>query len=397
MNIVMIGPFGLQPKGTMSVRALPMAQALAARGHSVTLLIPPWDHTADAGREWQEGDVRVVNVALPRRIPVLFHIMLALRLVRRALALRPDVLHFFKPKAYAGLAHFFVWWLRRLRMVPRLRLVVDADDWEQAWNEVQTYSSFQQRFFAWQERWGLTHADTVVVASRELERLVKETGLPAERIFYVPNGGRALLVDHAGGPSHPSDTVRMLWELDDAWVILLYTRFVEFRLERVVEILRRVVSQEPKAKLLVVGEGLFSEEGELDERIAAAGLSSYAVFTGWVEPQRLPSYFIAADVAIFPYDDTQINRAKCSVRLTDLLMAGLPVVADAVGQNMEYILDGQSGLLVPPEDDAAFAEATVRLLRDAALRGRLAATAQKRMQENFAWDTLVEEVEKAYQ
>ena len=59
MNIVMIGPFGLQPKATLSVRALPMAKALVARGHSVTLLVPPWDHPADAGREWEEwhGDV----------------------------------------------------------------------------------------------------------------------------------------------------------------------------------------------------------------------------------------------------------------------------------------------------------------------------------------------------
>jgi hypothetical protein len=47
MNIVMIGPFGLQPKATMSFRALLMAKALVARGHSATLLIPPWDHIVD--------------------------------------------------------------------------------------------------------------------------------------------------------------------------------------------------------------------------------------------------------------------------------------------------------------------------------------------------------------
>ncbi len=405
MNIVMIGPFGLRPKGTMSVRALPIAKTLAARGHSVALLIPPWDHPADAGREWEEDGVWVVNVPLPPRLPLLFHGVLARQLVRRALALRPDVVHCFKPKAYAGLAHFILWWLRRLHLAsgklpPDLRLVVDEDDWEQAWNEVEAYSPAQKRVFAWQERWGLRHADAVVVASRELVRLVERIGVPPGRIFYVPNGVSPSPVDESGHQPPPADAahiVRMLWELDDALVILLYTRFFEFRLERIVEILRQVVTQEPRAKLLVVGEGLFGEESELDEMLNAEGLSDHAVFTGWVEAERLPGYFAAADVAIFPYDDTPINRTKCSVKLTDLLAAGLPVVADAVGQNAEYIVEGESGSLVEPEDDAAFAEAVLRLLQDAHLRTRMGVSAAHRMRERFAWDTLVQEVERAYQ
>ncbi len=395
MNIVMIGPFGLQPKGTMSVRALPMAKALAAHGHSITLLIPPWDNPADAGRERQEDGVRVVNVPLPPRLPLLFHVLLALRLVRRALTLRPDVVHCFKPKAYAGLAHLVLWWLRRLRLAPDVRLVVDEDDWEQAWNEVEAYSRAQKLVFAWQERWGLTHADAATVASRELVRLVEGAGVPPGRIFYVPNGVHPSVAD-AAPPARSAQTVRMLWELDDAPVVLLYTRFVEFRLERIVEILRRVVAQEPRVKLLIVGEGLFGEEADLDDMLTDAGLSNHAVFTGWIEAERLPGYFAAADVAIFPYDDTPINRAKCSVKLTNLLAAGLPVVADAVGHNTEYIVDGESGVLVPPADDAAFAEAVVRLLKDPDLRARLGAAAARRVRERFAWDNLVDEVEKAY-
>jgi glycosyltransferase involved in cell wall biosynthesis len=399
MNVVMIGPFGLQPKATVSMRALPMAKALAARGHSVTLLIPPWDHPADAGREWEEDGVRIVNVPLPPRLPLFFHGALALRLVRRVLALHPDVIHCFKPKAYAGLVHFVLWWLRRLHLVGArlpagLKLVVDEDDWEQAWNDVGSYSRAQRSVFAWQERWGLTHADAVVVASRELVRLVAEIGIPSGRVFYVPNGVRPL---PRGGLDCRPQAVRMLWELDDALVVLLYTRFVEFTLKRVVEMLRRVVAQEPRAKLLIVGEGLFSEEAELDDLLTAAGLADHAVFTSWVESDRLADYFAAADVAIFPYDDTLINRTKCSVKLTDLLAAGLPVVADAVGQNAEYIADGESGLLVPPEDDAVFADAVLHLLADADLRARLGAGAAHRMQERFAWQNLVAEVERAYQ
>lgn len=397
MNVVMIGPFGLRLKGTLRVRALPMARALVARGHTVMLLVPPWDSPTDAGQEWEEAGVRVVNVSLPPRLPLLFHAWLALRLVRRALASHPHVIHCFKPKAYAGLAHLMLWWLRRLGLVRQVRLVVDTDDWEQAWNTLGGYSAIKRRFFAWQERWGLTHADAVVVASRALIGLVEKLGVAPARVFYVPNGMVQELVPSTPPAEDRAAIVRMLWELDNAAVVLLYTRFVEFRLERIVEILRRVVAVVPQARLLVVGEGFFGEEAELDEMLMAAGLSQYAVFTGWVEAAQLPGYFAASDVAIFPYDDTPINRAKCSVKLIDLMAAGLPVVADAVGQNNEYIVDGVSGLLAPPEDDVALADGVVHLLQAPELRQRMGTAAARHIREHFTWNSLAVGVEKAYQ
>src|SRR5574341_263560 len=104
MNIVMIGPFGPGGQDTSRLRALPMAQALAARGHSVTLLVPPWADPADAGRAREAAGLRVVHVALPPKLPLLFQAWLTLRLARQALALRPEVVHCFKSKAYSGLA-----------------------------------------------------------------------------------------------------------------------------------------------------------------------------------------------------------------------------------------------------------------------------------------------------
>ena len=82
MNVVMVGPFGLRRKGTMNARALPIARVLAARGHRVTVLVPAWDSPTDAGQEWEDHGVRVVNVSLPLRLPLIFHVLLTLRLVR---------------------------------------------------------------------------------------------------------------------------------------------------------------------------------------------------------------------------------------------------------------------------------------------------------------------------
>jgi glycosyltransferase involved in cell wall biosynthesis len=392
MRIVKVGPFGLRPRGTMSVRALPMAKALAARGHRVTVLLPPWQNPEDAGKRWEEDGVAIENVDLPPRIPGLFHLLTALRLARRTLALRPDAVHLFKPKAYSGLAH---WLLAHVPRACRPRLVVDTDDWEGpgGWNEIGGYTPAQRRFFAWQERWGLTHADAVTVASRTLQSLVWALGVPPARVFYVPNGvgnreldagnwKRDTAIRPASGSQYPA--------------ILLYTRFFEFPVSRAIEVLHRVRRTVPAAGLLVVGEGLFGEEEQLLALAREAGLADAVEYAGWVETERLPEYLARADVAIYPFDDTLVNRTKCAVKLRDLLAAGVPVVAEAVGQNREYVRHGETGWLVEPGDVPAFAEAVARLLQDVQLRERLGQAAARDVRERFAWARLVETVERAY-
>ncbi len=391
MRVVMIGPFGLRPRGTMSVRALPMARALAARGHTVTLLLPPWQNREDAGQCEEDAGVRVENIPLPPRVPLLFHLWTARRLAVRALALRPDVIHFFKPKAYSGLAHFLLTLRTRSR---RPRLVVDSDDWEGpgGWNDMTDpvsgqflYTPAQRRFFAWQERWGLTHADAVTVASRTLESLVWALGVPPGQVFYIPNGW--------AGPEAPPS----LRTDKGPPVILLYTRFFEFPVSRVVGLLRRVQERVPQARLRVVGKGLFGEETRLLEEARRAGLAEAVEYVGWVEPERLPEVFGQVTLAIYPFDDTLINRAKCPVKLLDLLGAGVPVVAEAVGEIREVIRHGETGWLVPPGDEAAFAGAVLRLLDERDLCRRLGMEAARDIRERRSWTRLVTEVEWAYE
>lgn len=403
MQIVFIGPFGLQPKGTMSVRALPLAKALAARGHRVTMLIPPWDDPERSGQSWTDEGVTVVNVELAQagfsRWPGLFQLGLTRTLVRQALAQQPEVIHLFKPKAYAGLAHLALWWLRKWRGLS-LRLVVDADDWEQAWNELLPYSPVQQKFFAWQEKWGLGHADAVTVASRALaELVVNQVGVQVARVFYVPNGivTNGLSSDHPLLGNPPTLVMALPFSRNSHPTVLLFSRFAEFRLERIVTLIKLVAAQMPQARWLIVGRGFQSEEQRLAALISEAGLSALVhLVAEWLPPEQVPAYFAAADVAIYPYDNTLLNRTKCSVKLIDMLAAGLPVAADAVGQNCEYIQPGETGLLMPAEDDEALAGAVLTLLQSPELREKLGQAAARSMRQRFAWSSLVETVEKAY-
>ena len=392
MKIVMLGPFGLYPRGTMSVRALPLARALTKRGHTIIMLLPPWQNPEAAGRSWIDSGVRIENLPLPARVPGWFQLQLTLSLVRRARELQPDLIYAFKPKAYSGLAH---WILTQLRSPP---VSVDTDDWEGpgGWNDLKPYSAPLKWFFAWQERWGLRHAEVVTVASRALQTVVWAQGVAPEKVHYLPNGAI---------PRPPADTSE--YGTSARPTLLLYTRFFEYEVERLWRIISRVRAVAPRMRLWVVGKGFFSEEQTLLQLARKAGWSvteklpppagADLIYAGLVPAPTLPAHFAQADLALYPFDDTLINRTKCPVKLLDLLAAGIPVVGDAVGELRQMIREGETGLLIPPGNDEAFAAAVLALLADEKRRRELGARAAADVRARFSWDQLAANLEQIFQ
>jgi glycosyltransferase involved in cell wall biosynthesis len=386
MNIVIVGPFGLRPKSTVRRRALPLGKALAARGHRVTVLIPSWDWPPDAGREWQEDGASIRCLPLGSSFPGLSSAALLARLVWAALDIQPEVVHCFKPKAYAGVVAFALWHARGTGLW-RGKLVVDSDDGEGpgGWNERGGYSWVQRRLFAWQERWGLRHADGVTVASHMLRALAWSLGVLPQRVHYLPNGVPPWLTARsreggAGRQRRPDD--------GDGPVVLCYTRFVGCGPARLAAIVSQVAAQVPLAHFLIVGAGLKGEEREFQARLAEPVCATLA---GWVGEEALSGHLSCADLALFPLDDNLINWARCPAKLIDLLAAGVPVVAEAIGEAATYIEHGVSGVLLPPgSHPVRWGEAAAALLGDEVRRRQLGAMAQQRMQEEFAWDGLAE-------
>ena len=387
MRIAMIGPFGLHPKQTMRSRALGLARPLVARGHAVRLFMPPWDTPDEADRTWTEDGVELRNIPLGGGT-----LGITRRLVAETLAWRPDVVHAFKPKAYSGLAAEWLWRFHR----ESIRLVLDTDDWEGAggWNDLAPYSPLQKRFFARQERWGLTHAHAVTVSSRTLESLAWSLGVPRERLVYVPNGPGIPL--ELVSPAERA-AVRARLGLDDRPVILVYSRLFEFDTARLVSVLAGIHAAVPDLAVLLVGAGLYTaDSARFRDQLAAAGLLEAVVDAGWVELAQLPATLAAADVGLYLMDDTLLNRTKCPVKLADLLVAGVPVVAEAVGQVAEYVRDGRTGALCATGDVTGIVNAVVALLAEPEKRGRWGADARADITARFDWRSLAIRLEPAY-
>jgi glycosyltransferase involved in cell wall biosynthesis len=80
----------------------------------------------------------------------------------------------------------------------------------------------------------------------------------------------------------------------------------------------------------------------------------------------------------------------------EYLAARLPVVATALGGNLEIIQDGKTGLLVPSQDSQALAAALIRLLGDEEVATRIAESGHEYVKQNFSFDRLVAEMDQLY-
>lgn len=393
MRIALVAPFAIHPKGTTRWRVLPLARALAAQGHAVQVVIPPYDWPQHSGLAWRYHGVDVVNAKVPAGSGPAGHGMLSGRLVQLALAWQPDVVHVFKPKGPGGLAALWLLAMgRRGGVIPPLRapVVVDADDYEAGWNEVLGYPALWARFFAWQERTLLRGADAVTAASRWLGEFAAALGQPLQ--FYLPNGIE-FSHSHDAMPAHS----------DAAWTkakatryVLLYSRFVEHGPEDVWQVWLRVLAAQPDAQLLVAGQGRNGEERRLAQLAAQGGAGPSVRVLGWLPASARPGLFAAVDAAVLPVQDTPLNRAKSPMRLLDLLAAGVPVAAQRVGEYGELAADSVTGLLAEPGDAAGLAECVVRLSRSPVLRRQVGEAAAARVRAERSWPLLAQRAAAVY-
>jgi glycosyltransferase involved in cell wall biosynthesis len=158
------------------------------------------------------------------------------------------------------------------------------------------------------------------------------------------------------------------------------------------DILIRALAHIGEGSLVLVGDG--SERGALDKLARQVGVADRVVWAGWSENAR--GYLGSFDVFVLPSRFEGFPLA-----LLEAMLARSAVVATDVGSVAEAVFDGETGLLVPPEDPPALARAIERLLADADLRRRLGDQGRTLVLDRFtaahmtrAFESLYEEVRR---
>ncbi len=151
----------------------------------------------------------------------------------------------------------------------------------------------------------------------------------------------------------------------DAELILFFGFIRRYKgLDLLLEAMRQIAAQRPRARLLVVGE-FYDPEQPYREQVRAAGLEAVVRFVpDYVANDEVALWFSAADVVVLPY-----RHATQSGIIPVAYHMGRAVISTRVGGLGEVVDEGVNGLLVPPEDPAALAREVVRYFADGLQEG----------------------------
>lgn len=143
----------------------------------------------------------------------------------------------------------------------------------------------------------------------------------------------------------------------------------------------------PQVRWHILGEGEL--RAEYEELARSVGLGDRVFFAGSVD--NVAGYLERLQIAVLCSDSEGLSNA-----LLEYLFKGCAAVASDVGGNPELIRHGETGLLVPPDDPRALAEALRKLLADPEERRRMARSARETVESTFGWDRCVSEHLRLY-
>jgi glycosyltransferase involved in cell wall biosynthesis len=141
-------------------------------------------------------------------------------------------------------------------------------------------------------------------------------------------------------------------------------------------------------RLLLVGSGM--DEPALARRIAASPHRERIHATGY--RKDAPAIAAAAHVSVLP----TLRREGLPRGVIEAMCYGVPPIVTAVGGSPELVVNGESGIVVPPDDARAIAEAIMQLMHDPARRERMGVAARERIREHFRIETTIEQTHALY-
>ncbi|NDJ57583.1 glycosyltransferase family 4 protein [Enterobacteriaceae bacterium 4M9] len=140
--------------------------------------------------------------------------------------------------------------------------------------------------------------------------------------------------------------------------------------------------------LSIIGDG--PQAADLQQRLASSGVSG-AQFHGAVAPEQVPQLLSCVDIAVAPYPQLE-NFYFSPLKIYEYMAAGLPVITTRVGHLAELVSDGETGLLVAPEDPTALAQAVISLIDNPAQRQRLGNAGRREAEQHHSWTQAVKRI-----
>lgn len=251
----------------------------------------------------------------------------------------------------------------------------------------QSFNAANRIYLTWAVRNSLRRAQRVIAISESTKRdLVALFGAPAQRIAVVYGG-----IDPAFTPSRdPADLAafRARRGLPEQFVLHVGTIEPRKNIARLIRAFARArrAARLPHRLVLVGARGW--KYAQVDQVIEQEQMQDLVLFAGYVPQEELPLWHRAADLFVYPslYEGFGLPPL-------DAMASGTPVVVSNASSLPEVV--GDAGLQVPPEDEAALADALARALTDHALREQMIARGLAQAAK-FSWARAARETAAVY-
>lgn len=232
----------------------------------------------------------------------------------------------------------------------------------------------------------LPHFDRIYTVSEDMKQKVLEGRSRADRIRVIHTGIDLATVDQGAD----REQVRSALGIgpDDLVVGTVSRLFVEKGHRFLIQALSILTERFPKLRVLIVGTG--DQRRALEEQVRTLLLGDRVLFTGYYED--LGGALRAMDIFAQP----SIDHEGFPTALLEAQAAGLPVVASDIGGTKETFAVGRTGMLVPPADSVALAEALAVLCENDGHRRKLAAAARPWIESQFTLPEMIAQMGTVY-
>ena len=232
------------------------------------------------------------------------------------------------------------------------------------------------------ELWAYRQCDVIACVSATLkEILVKEIGIPPEKIVLVPNGVDIKFLDpklHEHKRFFPGFTVGFVGSLY-AWA----------GLDLLLEAIYELQAEGYQISLVVVGDGEMKQAWE--EQAQKLGLEEQVKFVGRVSWQEVPQYIAGFDIGYSGQIQLQMGKMYLSpMKLYEYMSMAKVVVASAFEDAKRLVIEGETGFLFQPGDKKALKQALIKAFLTQSKFQEMGEKARKEIEINHSWTNRVQ-------
>lgn len=227
------------------------------------------------------------------------------------------------------------------------------------------------------DRFVLRSFASVVAVSEAIRTTLVRSGVHRDRVRLIPNGidltPYAAAANQATEPGHADQLTRvgLIGRLAPEKGIDLFLRAVAL-----------VLKQHPRVQFVIAGDG--PERGSLEALSLKLQLPANVTFLG--RCNHIPDLLASLDFVV------SASRSEgLPIAILETMASGRALIATTVGEIPMVLDGGKAGVLIPPEDIGALAEAMTLLLKDPGLRQRLAHAARERVLAHFSADRMAQD------